>query len=80
MSTSGVPLSNTFRYVYSYPGRDLTTLDSQLCLTMEVGFDIPYILYQKLLCLLLECTSPTLSVISNLSQEGVKTLWNLSSD
>ena len=49
-----------------------------ICLTMEVGFSIPYILYQKLLCLILECTSPTLSAISNLSQEVVKTLWNLS--
>ena len=35
----------------------------------------PYILYQKLLCLLLVCTSPTLSGISTLSQEGVSTLW-----
>ena len=47
---------------------------------MEVGFGLPYKLYQKLLCLLLVCTSPTLSGISTLSQEGVSTLLNGSSD
>ena len=45
-----------------------------------MGFDITYILYQKLLCLLLVCTSPSLLGISILSQEGVKTLWSVSSD
>ena len=37
---------------------------------MEVGFGLPYKLYQKLLCLLLVCTSPTVSGISTLTQEG----------
>ena len=46
---------------------------SALSDTGEVGFGIPYMLYQKLLCLLLVCPSPTLSGISTLSQEGVKT-------
>ena len=44
---------------------------------MVLGFGIPDILYQKLLCLLLVCTSPTLSGISTLSQEGVSTLCSL---
>ena len=78
--TSGVHLSNTFRYFYSLQGRDLTTLESQIRLTMVLGFHIPYILYQKLLCLLLVCNSQTLSGISTFSQEWVKTLWGLSSD
>ena len=42
---------------------------------------IPYILYQKLFCAYyLVCTSPSLSGISTLSQEGVSTLLNGSSD
>ena len=45
-------------------------MESQFRLTKVLGFGIPYILYQKLLCLLLVCTSPTLSGISTLSQEG----------
>ena len=56
------------------------TLESQFRLTKVLGFGIPYILYQKLLCLLLVCTSPTHSGISTLSQDGVKSLWGLSSD
>ena len=42
---------------------------------MEVGFGLPYKLYQKLLCLLLVCTSPTLSGISTISQQVVSTLF-----
>ena len=46
-----------------------THLGSQLRLTVILGFGIPYILYQKLLCLLLLCNSPTLSGISTFSQK-----------
>ena len=42
------------------------TLESQFRLTVVLGFGIPFILYQKLLCLLLVCTSPRLSLISTL--------------
>ena len=69
--TSGMQLSK---------GGGLNSLECQFRLTKLLGFGIPYILYQKLLCLLLVCTSPSLLGISTLSQEGVKTLWNLSSD
>ena len=78
--TSGVHLSNTFRYFYFQPEDDVISLGSQLRLIVVLGIGITYILYQKLLCLLLVCTSPTLSGISTFSQEGVKTLWGLSSD
>ena len=74
MPTSGVPLSNTFRYFYSWPGKSENTLESYFRPTVVLGFGIPYILYQKLLWLLLVCTSPTLSVISNLSQEWASPL------
>ena len=47
---------------------------------MDVGFGHPYKLYQKLLCLLLVCISPTLSVISTLSQQGILTICSLYSD
>ena len=49
-------------------------MESQFRLTVVLGFGIPYILYQKSLCLFLVCTSPTLSLISTLSQEGENTL------
>ena len=62
--TSGVKLSNTFRYFYSWPGGGLNSLELQPTLTVILGFGIPYILYQKLLCVFLVCTSPTLSGIS----------------
>ena len=67
--TSGVQLSNTFRYFYSLPGGGLSSMDCQFRLTKVLGFGIPYILYQKLLCLLLLCNSPTLSGISSFSQK-----------
>ena len=70
MINSGVPLSNTFRYIYSKPGEGFKSLESQLKLAMVLGFTIPYILYQKLFWLQLVCTSPTFSGISTLSQEG----------
>ena len=44
-------------------------MGSQLRLTVILGFGIPYILYQKLLCLLLVCNSPTLSGISTSQPE-----------
>ena len=78
--TSGVQLSNTFRYFYFQPEGGVISLGSQLRLIVVLGIGIPYILYQKLLCLPLVCTSPTLSGISTFSQDGVKTLWGLSSD
>ena len=46
-------------------------MESQLTPTVLLGFGIPYIPYQKLLCLFLVCTSLTLSGISTLGQEGV---------
>ena len=79
MPTSGVHLSNSFRYFYSYPGGGLKSLECQLRLTMVLEIGIPYILYQKLLFLLLAAHSPTLSGISTLNQEGVSTHWSLSS-
>ena len=68
---SGVHLSDTFRYFYSWSGGGLNYLESQLRLTVVLGFGIPYIPYQKLLCLFLVCTCLTLSGISTLGQEGV---------
>ena len=71
VSTSGVHLSDTFRYFYSLTGKDLNSLDSQLRLTVVIGFGIPCTSYQKFFCLLLVCTSLTLSGISTLCQEGI---------
>ena len=68
---SGVHLSDTFRYFYSWSGGGLNSLESQLILTVVLGFGIPYIPYQKIMCLFLVCTSLTLSGISTLGQEGV---------
>ena len=68
---SGVHLSDTFRYFYSWSAGGLNTLKSQLRLTVVLGFGIPYIPYQKLLCLFLVCTSLIHSGISTLGQEGV---------
>ena len=58
---SGVHLSDTFRYFYSLVSRgsDLLGVSAQV-------FGIPFIPYQKLLCLFLVCTSLTLSGISTL--------------
>ena len=67
----GVDLCDTFSYFYSYPGRGLNSLRSQLRLTVVLGFGIPYIPHQKILCLLLVCTFLTLSGISTLCQEGI---------
>ena len=80
MLISGLHLSDTFRYFYSWSGRGLNSLEYQLRLTVVLGFGIPYIPYQKLLCLFLVCTSLTLSGVSTLGQEVVKTLWSPSSD
>ena len=74
---SGVHLSD--RYFYSSSIGVLNSLESQLTLTVLLGFRIPYIPYQMLLCLFLVCTSLTLSGISTLGQEGLQTLWSLSS-
>ena len=71
MPISGVHLSDTFRYFYSWSGGGLNSLEFQHRLTVVLGFGIPYIPYQKLLWLFLVCTSPTLSGISTLGQEGV---------
>ena len=71
MPISGVQLSNTFRYIYFQPEGSVISLGSQLRLIVVLGIGIPYILYQKSLCLFLVFTSPTLSGISNLSQEGI---------
>ena len=68
---SGVHLSDTFRYFYSWSGGGLNSLWSQLRLTVVLGFGNLYIPYQKLLCLFLVCTSLTLSGISTLGKEGV---------
>ena len=57
---SGVHLSHTFRYFYSWSGRAPNSLESQLTLTVLLGFHIPYIPYQKLFGLFLVCTSLTL--------------------
>ena len=67
---SGVHLSDTFRYFYPWSGGGLNS-GAQVRLTVVLGFGIPYIPYQKLLCLFLVCTSLTLSGISTLGQEGV---------
>ena len=69
--TSSVYLSDTFGNFYSKPGGGLNSLETQLRLRILLGFGIPYIPFQKLLCLLLVCNSLTLSGISILSQEGV---------
>ena len=60
MPISGVHLSHTFRYFYSWSGGAPNSLESQLTLTVLLGFGIPYIPYQKLLGLFLVCTSLTL--------------------
>ena len=73
-------LSNTFRYFYFQPKGGVISLGSQLRLIVVSGIGIPYTLYHKLLCLPLICTYPTLSGISTCNQEGVKTVWGLSSD
>ena len=78
VATSGVQPLHHFQAFYSKPGRSENTLESQFRLTMVLGFGIPYILCQKLLCLLLVCPSPTLSGISTLSQEGISTLCRCS--
>ena len=67
------------RYFYSWSRGGPNSLESQLTLTVILGFDIPYISSQRVLCLFLVCTSLTLSGISTLSQEGLQTLWSLSS-
>ena len=69
--TSDVHLSDTFRYFYSLPGRDLNSLGSQLRLTVVLGFGNSYISFQKLMCQHLVCTCLIISGISTLSQEGV---------
>ena len=46
-------------------------MESQHRLTVVLVLDIPFIPYQKFLCLFLVCTSLTLSGISTLGQEGV---------
>ena len=71
VTISGVPLSDIFRYFYSWSEGGLNSLESQFRLTLVLGFGIPYIAYQKLLCLFLVCTSLTLSGVSTLGQEGV---------
>ena len=38
VATSGVHLSETFRYLYSYSGEGLNSLESQLRLTVVLGF------------------------------------------
>ena len=76
---SGVHLSHTFRYFYSWSGKGPKSLESQLTLTVLLGFGIPYIPYQMLLCLFLVYTSLTLSGISILGKERVQSLWSLSS-
>ena len=78
--TSDVQLSNTFRYFYFQPEGGVISLGSQLRLIVVLGIGIPYILYQKLLCLPLMFNSPTLSGISTFSQKVVSSLWGLSSD
>ena len=67
------------RYFYSWSGGGPNSLEYQLTLTVLLRFCIPYIPCQILLCLFLVCTSLTLSGISTLGQEGVQTLWSLSS-
>ena len=69
MPTFGVHLSDTLWYFYSYPGGDLNSLESQLRLTVVLGFSIPYKCYQNLLSIFLVCTSLTHSSISTLTQE-----------
>ena len=76
--TYGVHLSNTFRYFYSKLGGALISLQALPTLRVILRFDIPYILYNRFLHLLLVCTSPTLLGISTLSQEGVSTNWSYS--
>ena len=69
--SSGVQLSDTFRYFYSYTGGGLNTLESQLRLTFILEFAILYIYYHKLLCLPLVCTSLSHLGLSTLGQEQV---------
>ena len=69
--TSCVHLSDTFRYFYFWLGVGLNSLKSEVRLTVVLGFDIPFIPYQTLWCLLLVCTSLTLSGISTLRQDWV---------
>ena len=44
---SSVHLSDIFRYFYSWSGGGLNSLESQLRLTVVLGFGISYIPYQK---------------------------------
>ena len=50
-------MPDTFRYFYSWSGGGLNSLESQLRLIVVLGFSIPHIPNQKLLCLFLVCTS-----------------------
>ena len=68
-----VHLSETFRYLYSYSGERLNFLESQLRLTMVLGF-LALLKYptRSILCLFLVCTSLRFSGISTVSQgEGL---------
>ena len=58
-----------------------TTLDSQLCLTMEVGFDTPYILLPEII-VPSSWSAPLqhFQLFLILARKVVKKLWNLSSD
>ena len=72
---SRVHLSRTFRYFYSWSGGGSNSLESQLTLTVLLGFGIPYIPYQKLLGLFLLCTSLTLiRYFYSWSGEGLNSL------
>ena len=70
VTISGLHLSDTVRYFYSWSGGGLNSLESQLIVTVVLGFGIPYIPYKKLLCLFQMCTSLMFSGISTLGQEG----------
>ena len=73
------PTSPTLSCISTFePGGSQNSLGSELRLTDIFGFGIPYILCTRLMHLLLECTSPTLSGISTHSEERVSTLLSLS--
>ena len=65
-----VHLSETFRYLYSYSGEGLNSLDSQLRLTVVLGCSA-FLIYptRSILWLFLVCTSLRLSGIFTVSQQ-----------
>ena len=71
MPISGVHLSETFRYSYSYSGEGLNSLESQLKLTVVLGFLPSLYALPEVIVGISGVYSLRLSDISTVSQERV---------